>query len=174
MFPRITRRNMLKGMAGAAATGLVTHAFAQSPVDEVRRAAYRQWLASLPAAPAAELRRHGLVATELDRWHVMEPIQGGAADGAHVYRTANHALVKHRKDTGDRVAEWFGPRGGPIVHFNAGWVEGERLVLAHSNYPRMPMAGSLEIHDTRNLQPVESYSFGMQLGNLNWAVRHQG
>jgi hypothetical protein len=177
MLPLITRRKMLVGMAGAAgaaATGLVTHSFAQSPVDEVRRAAYRRWLASLPAAPEAELTRHGLVATELNRWHVMEANQGAAVDGEHFYGIGNHALVKHRKDTGERVAEWFGPRGGPIVHFNAGWVEGERLVLAHSNFPQMPMAGSLEIHDTRNLQPLESYSFGMQLGNLNWAVRHQG
>ena len=162
------------GAAGAATTGLVTSLYAQSPVDEARRAAYRQWLASLPAAPEAELTRHGLVATELNRWHVMEANQGVAVDGAHFYGIGNHALVKHRKDTGERVAEWFGPRGGPIIHFNAGWVEGERLVLAHSNFPQMPMAGSLEIHDTRNLQPVESHSFGMQLGNLNWAVRHQG
>ena len=46
------------------------------------------------------------------------------------YGIGNHALVKHRKDTGERVAEWFGPRGGPIIHFNSGYVDGERLVLA--------------------------------------------
>ncbi len=169
-----TRRKMVIGMASAAAAGLATHSFAQSPVDEGRRAAYRQWLESLPAAPQAELTRHGLVATELNRWHVMEANQGAAVDGEHFYGIGNHALVKHRKDTGERVAEWFGPRGGPIVHFNAGWVEDERLVLTHSNFPQMPMAGSLEIHDRRTLQPLESYSFGMQLGNLNWVVRHQG
>lgn len=172
----IARRKMLMGMAGAAgavASGLAINSVAQSPV-EARRAAYRQWLESLPAAPAPELTRHGLVATELNRWHVLEANQGAAVDAEHFYGIGNHALVKHRKDTGERVAEWFGPRGGPIVHFNAGWVEGERLVVAHSNYPQMPMAASLETHDTRTLQPVESHSFGMQLGNLNWVVRHKG
>jgi hypothetical protein len=100
--------------------------------------------------------------------------QGAMVDETHFYGIGNHALVKHRKDTGERVAEWFGPRGGPIVHFNAGYVEDGRLVLAHSNFPQLPMASSLEIHDAGTLQPVSSHSFGIRLGSLTWAVRRGG
>ena len=177
MSALVTRRKMLMGLAGVAATGVMSGSFRALAVDaqdDVRRAAYREWLQSLPAAPAAELTRHGLVATELQRWSVMEGNQGVAVDAEHFYGIGNHALVKHRKDTGERVAEWFGPRGGAIIHLNAGWVEGNRLVVAHSNFPQLPMASSLETFDTRTLEPVDSYSFGIRLGSLTWAVRHQG
>jgi hypothetical protein len=177
----ITRRKLLKGMvsvAGVVATGMVSGGFnvfaAENQPDPAKRDAYRAWLQSLPAAPAPELTKHGLVATELQRWSVMEGNQGVAVDGEHFYGIGNHALVKHRKDNGERVAEWFGPRDGAIIHLNAGWVDGNRLVLAHSNVPHLPMASSLEIYDTRTLQPIETYSFGIRLGSLTWAVRHNG
>jgi hypothetical protein len=169
---------MLLGMAGAAgvaATGLVSRSFAAENLgDEALRAAYRQWLESLPAAPAPELRQHGQVATELKRWHIMEANQGVAVDAEHFYGIGNHALVKHRKDTGERVAEWFGPRAGAIIHLNSGWLDGDRLVLSHSNFPQLPMASSLEIYDANSLQPLESHTLGMRLGSLTWAMRHQG
>ncbi len=168
MLNTLSRRRMLLGMAGAAgvaATGLVSRSFAAENLgDEALRTAYRQGLESLPAAPAPELTRHGLVATELRRWHVMEANQGVAVDAEHFYGIGNHALVKHRKDTGERVAEWFGPRGGAIIHLNSGWLDGDRLVLSHSNFSQLPMASSLEIYDARTLQPIESHALGMRLG----------
>ena len=178
MLHTLSRRRMLLGMAGAAgvaATGLVSRSFAAENLgDEALRAAYRQWLESLPAAPAPALNHHSLVATELKRWHIMEANQGVAVDAEHFYGIGNHALVKHRKDTGERVAEWFGPRAGAIIHLNSGWLDGDRLVLSHSNFPQLPMASSLEIYDANSLQPLESHTLGMRLGSLTWAVRHQG
>lgn len=177
----LSRRRMLAGMtgvAGAAVTGLAGRALAaESPAPaavEDRRNAYRQWQQSLPVAPQPEQTRHGLVATELKRWHIMEANQGVCVDAEHFYGIGNHALVKHRKDDGERVAEWFGPRGGPIIHFNAGWVDDDRLILAHSNFSQLPMASSVEIHDARTLQPMQSHSLGFRIGSLTWAVRHQG
>lgn len=169
----LARRRLLLGMAGLAQVA-VAHAAVPSPDRGALREAYLRWRESLPEAPPQELHRHGLVATELKRWHVLEANQAAAVDALHFYGIGNHALVKHRKDTGERVAEWIGPRGGPIVHFNAGYVEGDRLVLAHSNFPQLPMASSLEIHDARTLRPLSSHSFGIRLGSLTWAVRHQG
>ncbi len=178
MLHTLSRRRMLLGMAGAAgvaATGLVSRSFAAENLgDEALRAAYRQWLESLPAAPAPALNHHSLVATELKRWHIMEANQGVAVDAEHFYGIGNHALVKHRKDTGERVAEWFGSRAGAIIHLNSGWLDGDRLVLSHSNFPQLPMASSLEIYDANSLQPLESHTLGMRLGSLTWAVRHQG
>jgi hypothetical protein len=173
----LTRRSLLKGAvvtAGVAATGLAGRAFAAEPGDEALRTAYREWLGSLPAAPAPELTRHGLVGTELKRWHIMEANQGVAVDAEHFYGIGNHALVKHRKDTGERVAEWFGPRNGAIIHLNSGWLDGDRLVLSHSNFSQLPMASSLEIYDARTLQPLESHALGLRLGSLTWAVRRDG
>ncbi len=178
MLNILSRRRILLGMAGAAgvaATGLVSRSFAAENLgDEALRAAYRQWLESLPAAPAPALNHHSLVATELKRWHIMEANQGVAVDAEHFYGIGNHALVKHRKDTGERVAEWFGPRAGAIIHLNSGWLDGDRLVLSHSNFPQLPMASSLEIYDANSLQQLESHTLGMRLGSLTWAVRHQG
>ena len=169
----MSRRNVLAGMAGAA--GLSAASFAAEVLDtDALRATYRQWLESLPAAPEPMLAQHGLVASELKRWHILEANQGVAVDAEHFYGIGNHALVKHRKDTGERVAQWFGPRNGAIIHMNSGWVDGDKLVLSHSNFSQLPMASSLETYDKRTLQPLESYSFGIRLGSLTWAVRHAG
>lgn len=169
-----SRRKVLVGMAAAASAAALPALAAEQTDTAGLRAAYRQWLDSLPAAPAPELARHGLVATELQRWHVMEANQGVAVDAEHFYGIGNHALVKHRKDSGDRVAEWFGPRGGAIIHLNSGWVEGDRLTLSHSNFSQLPMASSLETVDTNTLQPVATHSIGLRLGSLTWAVRRDG
>lgn len=147
---------------------------AVSPEQAARLAANRAWYQALPAAPAPELTRHGLVAAELARWPVRGANQGVAVDAEYFYGIGNHVLVKHRKDNGERVAEWISPRGGPLVHLNGGHVADGRLVLAHSNFPQLPMASSLEIHDTGTLAPVATRSLGIRLGSLTWAERHDG
>ncbi|MET0279747.1 MAG: hypothetical protein ABW278_01300 [Steroidobacteraceae bacterium] len=145
MAKLITRRRAMLGLAGAAQWATLRGLQAQQP----------------------------LIATELGRWSIPEANQAAAVDAAHFYGIGNHALVKHRKDTGERVAEWSSPQGGPIVHFNFGFVDGHRLTLAHSNFPQLPPASSLEIHDTRTLLPVASRSLGLFPGSLTWAVRHR-
>lgn len=169
----INRRQALLGLAVATPAALALAAQGGTDIAGLR-AIYRRWLQSLPAAPSPALTRHGLVATELQRWRVLEANQAAAVDATHFHGIGNHVLVKHRKDTGERVAEWISPRGGPIVHFNAGYVDGGRLVLAHSNFPQLPPASSLETHDARTLQPVASHSLGLRPGSLTWAVRHRG
>ncbi len=158
----------------AGATVAATTLAAERPTSEELRANYKKWQDSLPAAPKPELTRHGLVATELARWPVLEANQGVAVDAEHFYGIGNFALVKHRKDNGKRVAQWFGTRGGPIIHFNSGWVADGKLVLSHSNFSQLPMASSIETYDTKTLQPIATHSLGIRLGSLTWAVRHQG
>ena len=133
---QITRRVAMAGLASVAALAALRPAFGQER----------------------------LVAAEIGRWPVPEANQAAAVDAVHFYGIGNRTLVKHRKDTGERVAEWSSPKDGPIVHFNAGYVEGNRLVLAHSNFPQLPPASSLEIHDTRSLALVESVSLGVRPG----------
>lgn len=167
------RRRVLMGLAAAGPATLALAAQGGADASDLR-SLYRKWLEALPSAPPPSLARHGLVATELQRWRVLEANQAAAVDATHFYGIGNHALVKHRRDTGERVAEWIGPRGGPIVHFNSGYVEDGRLVLAHSNFPQLPPASSLETHDVRTLQPLASHSLGPRPGSLTWAVRHRG
>jgi len=160
----------LLALAAAGAAGAAETPEAQA----ARLAANRAWYQALPQAPAPALKRHGLVATELARWPVRGANQGVAVDAGHFYGIGNHVLVKHRKADGVRVAEWISPRGGPLVHLNGGYVADGRLILAHSNFPQLPMASSLEIHDAATLAPVATHSFGIRLGSLTWAERRDG
>ncbi len=155
MLDHMTRRQLVARGALAVSAGSLSGLFGAAHASETQ---------PLPR----------LVADEIGRWRVPEANQAAAVDADHFYGIGNRTLVKHRKDSGARVAEWTSPDGGPIVHFNAGYVARGRLVLAHSNFPQLPMASSLEIHDTTTLAPVSSHSFGFRLGSLTWAVRHRG
>ena len=147
--------------------------FAAEPAAEAQDAA-RAWYDALATAPPLKLTKHGLVANEIARWPVRGANQGVAVDDEYFYGIGNFVIVKHRKDTGDRVAEWIGLKGGPTIHLNGGHVVDGKLVLAHSNFPQLPMASSLEIFDTRNLALVGTHSFGIRLGSLTWAERKDG
>lgn len=136
--------------------------------------AERAWLASLPAAPKPELTRHGLVAKELRRWQPRGAGQGVAVDDRHFYGIGNFVVGKYDKRTGERVAEWVGLRGGPIIHLNGGLVQDGMLVLAHSNFPQLPMASSVEYFDPVSMRPVRFVSLGVQHGSLTWAERKDG
>ena len=141
----ITRRAALLGMASVAQVAILRPSFGQQR----------------------------LTATEIGRWSIPEANQAAAVDAKHFYGIGNRALVKHRKDNGERVAEWSSPEDGPIVHFNFGYVDGHRLILSHANFPQLPPASSIETHDTRTLQSIGSHSLGLRPGSLTWAVRHQ-
>ncbi|HEY0965991.1 MAG TPA: hypothetical protein VGD88_01265 [Opitutaceae bacterium] len=137
-------------------------------------AADRAWLAAQPAAPAAELTKHGLVAKELRRFRPRGANQGVAVDAQHFYGIGNYVVGKYDKRTGERVAEWVGLRGGQTVHLNGGLIQDGLLVIAHSNFPQIPMASSLEYFDPVTVQPVKSVSLGLRHGSLTWAEKKDG
>jgi hypothetical protein len=151
----------------------VLRAAETAPADPVREA-NRAWLASLPAAPKPELTRHGLVAEELRRWRPRGANQGVAVDAHHFYGIGNYVVGKYDKTTGARVAEWVGLRGGATIHLNGGLIQDGQLVLAHSNFPQLPMASSLEYFDPVTVQPVKTVSLGIRHGSLTWAEKKDG
>jgi hypothetical protein len=128
----------------------------------------------VPAAPKAELTHHGLVAEELRRWKPRGANQGVAVDAHHFYGIGNYVVGKYDKTTGARVAEWVGLRGGATIHLNGGLIQDGQLVLAHSNFPQLPMASSLEYFDPATVQPVKSLSLGIRHGSLTWAEKKAG
>jgi hypothetical protein len=91
-------------------------------------------------------------------------------DAEFFYAIDNHALGKYRKDTGARVAGWDGGKDGRIKHLNAGVVFKGRLYCAHSNFPKLPEQSSVEIWDTRTMQPIGSIGFAQPPGSLTWAL----
>jgi hypothetical protein len=141
---------------------------------ETGREAAQAWYAALPSAPKPELTKHGLVAEEIRRWQPRGANQGVAIDDRHFYGIGNFIVGKYDKHTGERVQEWIGLRGGPIIHFNGGIVQDGLLVIAHSNFPQLPMASSLEYFDRDTVQPVKTLSFGIRLGSLTWAEKKDG
>jgi len=151
----------------------VLRAAETAPADPVREA-NRAWLAGLPAAPKPELTRHGLVAEELRRWKPRGANQGVAVDAHHFYGIGNYVVGKYDKITGARVAEWVGLRGGATIHLNGGLIQDGQLVLAHSNFPQLPMASSLEYFDPVTVQPVKTVSLGIRHGSLTWAEKKDG
>ena len=150
----------MKSFARCVLFGFVAFApghAAEKSADPVREAT-RVWLASLPAAPKAELTHHGLVAEEVRRWKPRGANQGVAVDAKHFYGIGNYVVGKYDKVSGERVAEWVGLRGGATVHLNGGLFQDGQLVLAHSNFPQLPMASSLEYFDPASVRPVKSVS----------------
>lgn len=110
-------------------------------------------------------------AETLEKRVIPEANQGIAVDAEHYYAIDNRTIAKYRKGTGERVAVWEGPKGGPIIHLDSGVVVDGRLYAAHSNYPEDPMTSSVEVWDVSTMQHVDSHSFGILLGSLTWLDR---
>jgi hypothetical protein len=105
---------------------------------------------------------------ELGPFSAPEADQAVAVDQEHFYAIDNAEIGKYEKSTGKRVGGWKGEEGGPIIHLNSGIVIDGRLYCAHSNYPGIPMVGSIEIWDTETMEHVGSHSFGINAGSTTW------
>jgi hypothetical protein len=103
-----------------------------------------------------------------------EAHQAVAVDEEHVYAITNRAIGKYEKKTGNRVGGWSGPDDGPITHLNSGVVVGDTLYCAHSNYPGVPMVGSIEMWDPATMEHIGSHSFGIYEGSAAWVDFHDG
>jgi hypothetical protein len=125
--------------------------FAQTPVN--------------PVGPALETVR---------RYKAPEARQAVAVDKDHFYAITNRWIAKYEKRSGKRLVEWRGAEDGPIQHLNSGIVLGNRLYCANSNFPEVPMVGSIEIFETKSLRHVGSHSFGIDAGSATWIDRRQG
>lgn len=125
------------------------------------------------AMPPARPPIARLAATEIRRWPAFEARQGVAVDGAHFYAIVNFLIGKYDKATGRRVAEWVGDRLR-ITHLNSCAVIARELVCAHSNFPQVPMASSVEFYDPATMRHLRSVPLGIVDGSLTWIERHGG
>lgn len=107
---------------------------------------------------------------ETSRFEAPEARQGVAVDDRFIYVIGNQVIGKYDKQTFELQARWSGQEDSPIIHFNAGIVVNKQLAIAHSNYPEVPMTGSVEFFDTESFLPVGSQSFGAYFGSVTWAL----
>jgi hypothetical protein len=121
-------------------------------------------------ARAASARR----CQELKRYLAPEARQAVAVDAISFYAIGNSKIAKYDKKSGARLAGWECPEGKPLVHLNSGVVVDGKLYCAHSNYPVVPMTGSIEIWDTKTLQHMGSRSFGIYAGSTTWIDSYKG
>lgn len=113
-------------------------------------------------------------AVELARFEAPEARQGVAVDKDHLYVIGNTVIGKYRKSDFEKVGEWSCEEGDPLIHLNAGIVDGDTLLCAHSNYPAVPMLGSVERFRTDTFEHVGTHSFGMGMGSTTWLDRKDG
>lgn len=112
-------------------------------------------------------------AIEIKHFEVEEAKQGVAVDRHHFYVINSSTIAKHDKETGQLIALWDGSAIG-VKHLNSGVVIKGKLYCATSNYPETPMAGSIEIFDTRTLRHTGTHSFGIFKGSATWIDKHDG
>lgn len=126
-------------------------------------------LFSTPAlADPSDLR-----ASELRRFAAEEANQGVAIGESRFFAIDNNRIAAYDRETGARLAEWSGDPD-MFVHLNSCVVEARQLVCAHSNYPDVPMASSVEWFDADTLRHLRSHSFGLGIGSLTWIVPKDG
>lgn len=126
-------------------------------------------VALLLAPPAA-----ATTSREVRRFPAAEAHQAVAVDAEHFYAIDSAAIGKYDRKSGKLVARWAESAGGPLQHLNSGVVVDGRLYCAHSNYPEVPMASSIEIFDPRTMTHAGSHSFGIFAGSATWVDFHDG
>jgi len=116
-------------------------------------------------APAVQ----SLQATTLREFSAAEADQGVAVDKAFFYAVDNTVIGKYRRENGEFVERWIGPKHGLIRHMNSCYADSTKLWCANSNYSQVPMASSIEIFSTKTLEHLDSHSLGItDEGSLVW------
>jgi len=110
----------------------------------------------------------------VERFRAAAAVQGVAADATHVYVVSNRRIEKYRRSDQKKTAEWRAPKGRhkpAIRHLNGCMESGGSLYCAHSNYPEVPIASSIEVFDTDGLTHLESIPLEDAPGYATWIDR---
>lgn len=112
-------------------------------------------------------------AQTLSRLPAPEANQGVAVDAGFIYAVDNSEIAKYDRVTGAKVAAWTGDPA-TFPHLNSCAVIGAELVCASSNYPALPMQGSVEVFDPQRMVHLRSVALTPQPGSLTWVDRREG
>ncbi len=118
---------------------------------------------------------HRLTAATVKVFSVPEADQGVAVNSSFFYAVDNAQIVKYDRADGVRIDEWKLERPDIIRHINSCLADEGTLICANSNYPKKPMASSVEVFDAGTLEPLSSHSLGVRdEGSLTWVDRIPG
>lgn len=116
-----------------------------------------------------------LTAETVKEYPAPEADQGVAVDADFFYAVDNAEIAKYRREDGVRIDGWKLERPDIIRHINSCLADAGSLICANSNYPKKPMASSVEVFDAGKLQPLSSHSLGVRdEGSLTWVDRIPG
>lgn len=111
---------------------------------------------------------------EVERtFQAREAHQGVAVDRDHFYAISNRAIGKYSKESGKLIKRWQS-NDESIKHLNSGVVVGNRLNVAHSNWPQQPSVNTLEILDAESLTYVGRHRFAENELAVTWVDKHRG
>jgi len=99
--------------------------------------------------------------------------QAVAVSDNFLFAIDNTTIEQYDKITGEKRHTWKDD-SGLLKHLNSGLVWNNKLYCAHSNFPETPMASSIEVFDPATLEPIESYSLGIDIGSATWIDRYEG
>jgi dienelactone hydrolase len=111
---------------------------------------------------------------EKNDFNVEEARQGVAVDAQHFYAVGTDKIGKYSKKSGDLVLTWVESGKKSIIHLDSGVIFKDKLYCAHSNYPEVPMASSVEVWDSATMRHVGTHSFGIEWGSCTWIDRYKG
>lgn len=99
--------------------------------------------------------------------------QAVAVSDRYIFAIDNITIEQYDINTGEKRITWKDD-SGQLKHLNSGLVWNNKLYCAHSNFPETPMASSIEVFDPATLEPIESYSLGINIGSATWIDRYEG
>ncbi len=111
---------------------------------------------------------------ERQRFRSADAHQGVAVGPSVVYAVGSRSISQHDKLTGQLLRRWEAGEQKSFIHLDSGIVKDGELFCAHSNYPLVPMNGSMEVYDADTLVWKRRHVFEQPLGSCTWIDWYDG
>ena len=111
---------------------------------------------------------------ELQRFSSADAHQGVGVGPDRVYAIGSRSISAHDKITGTLLSRWTGKFGGEWIHLDSAVYREGKLYCSHSNFPFLPMPGSVEIFDAKTLEWQGRHEFENPPGSCTWVDWHAG
>ncbi len=111
------------------------------------------------------------------RWELVDSIpapearQAAVATDHHFFAIDNTLLGKYDRSTGALIKQ-INAKG--TKHLNSGYLYGEKILLAHSNYPAAVDSSDIRILDPKTMEMKVFKDFGSSEGSLTWVLEKDG
>ena len=111
---------------------------------------------------------------EVKRFTSRDAHQGVGVGPQRVYAIGSRSITAHDKLTGAFLTQWKSEKAGDWIHLDSGLVREGKLYCAHSNFPLLPMTGSVEVYDAITLEWQSRHVFEKPPGSCTWVDWYEG